>query len=159
MSVIENCFGINGGGGGGGNFGGDMESTWMGVFKAGPIDGGKVGLISFGSGKLNENCGKSDSPDSIISIWLKWVSTVLEDGVVNWVLEEIFDSCFARIWASVVIIAITSSLVGMVVGWTGGKSSEVLLDEGIIGILNCTGGLLVVVAAEAPPWNTRTILN
>jgi hypothetical protein len=34
-----------------------------------------------------------------------------------------------------------------------------LLDEGIIGILNCTGGLLVVVAAEAPPWNTRTILN
>jgi hypothetical protein len=39
----------------------------------------------------------------------------------------------------------------MVVGWTGGKSNEVLLDEGIIGILNCTGGLLVVVAAEAPP--------
>jgi hypothetical protein len=43
----------------------------MGVFKAGPIDGGKVGLISLGSGKLNENCGKSDSPDSIISILLK----------------------------------------------------------------------------------------
>ena len=40
--------------------------------------GANVGLTSLGSGKLNENCGASDTSDLMTGICLKRGSTVLE---------------------------------------------------------------------------------
>ena len=71
-------------------------------------------------------------------------------------LEDILDSGLAEFSDSVLIIEMMSSSGAVVVGRTGGNRSDVLL--GIIGIegiaIDCTGGLRVVVAADAPPNDT-----
>ena len=68
-------------------------------------------------------------------------------------LEDILDSGFAKFSDSVLIIGMMSSS-GETVAGTGGNNRDVLLDEGIAGTFSCTGGLLVVVAADAPPNDT-----
>ena len=70
-------------------------------------------------------------------------------------LEDILDSGLAELSDSVLIIEMMSSSGDSVVGRTGGNRSDVLMGiTGIAGILSCTGGLRVVVAADAPPNDT-----